>query len=127
MAKKSFCTFQCFLTIRLFLALFKLENDVDTADDDKWHCFTITHFANQSAHTSMKKRRYICVVIFSIQFRNSYQSVLSAFSPSIFNVIAVEINLKNECQIYLTHQQLPSRATLSLLRFSSTAVEPKLD
>ena len=95
MAKKSFCTFQCFLTIRLFLALFKLENDVDAADDDKWHCFTITHFSNQSVHSSMKKR-YICVVIFSIQFSRqlSYQSVLSAFSPSIFNLIAVEINLK---------------------------------
>ena len=65
MAKKSFCTFQCFLTIRLFLALFKLENVVDTADDDKWHCFTI-----KRSHFDKKKRRYICVVIFSIQFRN---------------------------------------------------------
>ena len=57
MAKKSFCTFQCFLTIRLFFALFKLENDVDAADDDKWHCFTITHFSNQSVHSSMKKKK----------------------------------------------------------------------
>ena len=96
MAKKSFCTFQCFLTIRLFLALFKLENNVDAADDDKWHCFTIIHFSNQSFHSSMKKKRYICVVIFSIQFSRqlSYQSVLSTFSPSIFSLIAVEINLK---------------------------------
>ena len=86
--KKSFCTFQCFLTIRLFVALFKLENDVDAADNDKWHCFTITHFANQSVHTSMikKKKRYICVVIFSIQFSRelSYQSVLGAFPPVYF-------------------------------------------
>ena len=86
MVKKSVCTFHCFLTIRLFLALFKLENDVDAAADDKWHCFTITHFTNQSVHTSMKKR-YICVVIFSIQFSRelSYQSVFSAF-PRLFSV-----------------------------------------
>ena len=76
-----------------------------------------------------KKKRYICVVIFSIQFSQelSYQSVLSAFPPSVFSLIAVKLNLKNECQIYLSHQQLPSRATLSLLRFSSTAIELKLD
>ena len=76
-----------------------------------------------------EKKRYICVVKFSIQFSRelSYQSVLSAFSPSIFSLIAVEINLKNECQIYLSHQQLRSCATLSLLRFNSTAIELKLD
>ena len=44
----------------------------------------------------MKKKKDICVVIFSIQFSRqlSYQSVLGAFSPSIFSLIAVEINLK---------------------------------
>ena len=95
MAKKSFRTFQCFLTIRLFLALFKLENDVDAADDDKWHCFTITHFSKQSVHSSMKKKIHLCSYIFNSVFGQlSYQSVLSAFSPSIFNLIAVEINLK---------------------------------
>ena len=69
----------------------------------------------------------LCSYIFNSVSELSYQSVLSAFPPSIFSLIAVEINLKSEFQIYLSHQQLPSRATLSLLRFSSTAIELKLD
>ena len=85
MAKKSFRTFQCFLTIRLFLALFKLENDVDAADDDKWHCFTITHFANQTVHTSMKKKIHLCSYIFNSVFAGTVLSVcFKRFSPACF-------------------------------------------
>ena len=74
-----------------------------------------------------KKKIHLCSYIFNSVSELSYQSVLSVFPPSIFSLIAVEINLKSECQIYLSHQQLPSHATLSLLRFSSTAIELKLD
>ena len=87
MAKKGFCTFQCFLTIRLFLALFKLENNVDAADDDKWHCFTITHFSNQSFHSSMKKKKkiHLCSYIFNSVFAATVLSVcFKRFFPVYF-------------------------------------------
>ena len=75
-----------------------------------------------------EKKIHLCSYIFNSVFAGTVLSVcFKRFSPSIFSLIAVEIDLKNECQIYLSHQQLPSRATLSLLRFSTTAIELKLD
>ena len=87
MAKKSFCTIQCLLTIRLFLALFKLENDVDAADDDKWHCFTITHFfkPKRSHFDEKKKKIHSCSYIFNSVFAGTVLSVcFKRFFPVYF-------------------------------------------
>ena len=82
---KKFLHIPVFFTIRLFLALFKLENDVDAADDDKWHCFTITHFSNQSVHTLMKKKIHLRSYIFNSVFMGTVLSVcFKRFFPVYF-------------------------------------------